>query len=206
MGGGLASFQLQPLLGCWPRWSECTKGSWENPQEPGATVAHRSSQPLPSLKESKPQCGFTLGRSLLIHAVVSAWGFSIWPWEKQSNLNLPGQHLHKMAARDPNLPLVTMATERQPPPMQRVGGWRVKPGRWHLTTLTLCVLASSSISGEVVLQQHTWAGVLQGSGAGAEGCCLLAELAREPVERYHCKFSLSSPGDFGGPVGCGAQK
>ena len=101
MGGGLASFQLQPLLGCWPRWSECTKGSWENPQEPGATVAHRSSQPLPSLKESKPQCGFTLGRSLLIHAVVSAWGFSIWPWEKQSNLNLPGQHLHKMAARDP---------------------------------------------------------------------------------------------------------
>lgn len=46
-----------------------------------------------------------------------------------------------MAARDPNL--VAMATERQPPPMQRVGGWRVKRGRWHLTTLTFCVLASS---------------------------------------------------------------
>lgn len=94
---------------------ECTKGSWENPQESGATAAHRSSQPLPSLKESKPQCGFTLGRSLLIHAVVSPWGCTIWPWEKQSNFNLPGQHLHKMAARDPNLPLVAMATKSQPP-------------------------------------------------------------------------------------------
>ena len=26
-----------------------------------------------------------------------------------------GQHLHKMAARDPNLPLVAMATKSQPP-------------------------------------------------------------------------------------------
>lgn len=49
------------------------------------------------------------------------------------------------------------------------------------------------------------AGVLQGSGAGAEGMLPPGRRAREPVERYHCKFSLSSPGIWG-PMGCGAQK
>ena len=42
----------------------------------------------PQPQRVKTQCGFTLGCSLLIHSVVSAWGCTIWPWEKQSNLNL----------------------------------------------------------------------------------------------------------------------
>ena len=63
--------------------------------------------------------------------------------------------------------------------MQRVGACGVQRDVTLDHCGCLCCAFLPHLEGSA-LQEHKWASVLRGLGVGGEGCCLVAELAREP--------------------------